>query len=292
VRTAPELISVIIPVRNAAAHLGEQLEALAGQTYRGRWEVLIVDNGSTDSSLDVVARWRERLPGLRVADASARAGLNHARNVGAAAARGDFFAFCDADDVVTPGWLEALAESAPFADIVGGVADAKKLNGAAAIPSRYTGEKLGGLRLQHDFLHSVSGGNCGMWASVAHGLGWDETFAYASSDIEFCWRAGLGAYRLAVAPNALIHARQRAGYRALARQWWLYGQSDAHLFSRFGAAGMPRASMTDVLGRWAWLVVHLPYLARSRRQRRIWVARAAHAVARILGSIRYRVFFP
>src|SRR5205085_6844888 len=114
------LVSVIVPVRNGERHVGDQMAALAAQDYDGPWEVVVVDNGSTDRTAEVVARWRDRLPSLTVVDASNRRGLNHARNAGRAAARGDFLAFCDADDVATPGWVSALAEAAAQADLVSG----------------------------------------------------------------------------------------------------------------------------------------------------------------------------
>ena len=50
----PEMISVVLPMRNEEAHVARQLSALAGQTYAGPWEVVVVDNGSSDGSR---ARW-------------------------------------------------------------------------------------------------------------------------------------------------------------------------------------------------------------------------------------------
>src|SRR2546423_10557404 len=106
-RSEPRLVSVVVAVLDEEAHLGEQLAALAEQTYTGAWEVLVVDNGCTDGSIDVALRFARRLPGLQIVDASERRSLAHARNRGAAEAQGDLLAFCDADDVVLPGWLEA-----------------------------------------------------------------------------------------------------------------------------------------------------------------------------------------
>src|SRR2546426_8436308 len=119
----PTLISVVIPVLNGVDTLPAQLEALSGQTYSGRWEMIIADNGSTDGTPDLVRTWTDRIPGLRIVDASDRKGQAHARNVGAAAALGDFIAFCDADDVATPGWLDGMVRAAPWTDLVGGAID-------------------------------------------------------------------------------------------------------------------------------------------------------------------------
>src|SRR6185503_17262477 len=102
---APELMSVVVPVFNEIQLLPFQLDSLAAQDYGGPWELILSDNGSSDGSGALARKWSDRIPGLRVVDSSDRQGGNHARNVGAAQARGDFLVFCDADDVTTPGWL-------------------------------------------------------------------------------------------------------------------------------------------------------------------------------------------
>src|SRR4051795_2963793 len=103
----PRLISVLIPARNAEATIAAQIYSLRSQTYDGLWEAILVNNGSTDSTVKLALDAAGGLP-LRVVDASERPGLSYARNVGVASARGDFVAFCDADDEVAPGWLAAL----------------------------------------------------------------------------------------------------------------------------------------------------------------------------------------
>jgi glycosyltransferase involved in cell wall biosynthesis len=286
----PELISVIIPVLNGEEHLGEQLDALAAQTYRRPWEILIVDNGCTDGTLSVVERCRDRLPPLRVADATATKGINHARNVGVAAACGDFLAFCDADDIVTPGWLEALAGAATSADVVDGIVDLEALNRPALLPLPPDG-KYGGLPLKHDFLPSVSGGNCGMWRFVADELGWNEDFTFGSSDIEFAWRAALASYTLEAAPEAIVLKRPRRRLRSIARQWWSYGESDAQLYRHFRHVGMPRRSTAEALREWRRLARRCRDLVRSPQRRAAWITDAARCGGRVRGSIRYRVLF-
>ena len=124
----PLKLSVVIPCLNAAATIGVQLEALARQSWEGEWEVIVADNGSTDGSREIVESYRGRLPGLKLVDASDRRGQAHARNLGAAAATGDAFLFCDADDEVAPGWLAALGRALAVHEFVACRYDNETLN--------------------------------------------------------------------------------------------------------------------------------------------------------------------
>jgi glycosyltransferase involved in cell wall biosynthesis len=100
-------ISVIVCTRNRAASLGATLDSLARQTMdRRRFEVLVVDNGSTDDTTAVVGR--APLDNLR-ALAEPRLGLSRARNAGVGAAAGDVLAFLDDDATASPDWLDAIA---------------------------------------------------------------------------------------------------------------------------------------------------------------------------------------
>ena len=103
--TAWPFISVIIPVRNDSARLAVCLDSLAEQDYpTDRYEVIVVDNGSTDDSRGVAERAGAKVlcfPGLRV---------GALRNRGVAAAQGEIVAFVDSDHEVPEGWLAAGAE--------------------------------------------------------------------------------------------------------------------------------------------------------------------------------------
>ena len=283
----PELISVIIPVLNGEAHIGEQLAALASQTYRGRWELVVADNGCDDRTMTIVGAWQDRLPHVTIADATAKRGINRARNAGAAAARGDFLAFCDADDVVAAGWLEAMALAAPDAHLVGGRNEWESLNSSAVIAWRPSGPMTDLMR-DHDFLRYAPGGNLGVWAAVAREAGWDERFEFGGSDQAFAWRVQLAGYRLAFAPDAVVQLRFKDSIRATARQFYRYGRSGAQIHRAFRDAGIPRSDNRAALGRWRQLTVQLPDLWASRERRGCWVRMAAFRLGRLVGSVRAR----
>jgi glycosyltransferase involved in cell wall biosynthesis len=290
-RSEPRLVSVVVAVLDEEEHLGEQLAALAEQTYRGAWEVLVVDNGCTDGSIAVALGFAEQLPGLRIVAAPERRSLAHAKNRGAAEARGDLLAFCDADDVVSPGWLEALVSAARTADVVGGTFELETLNDPLSRAWR-PGQAQRELTRYHRYLPAVPGGNSAVWADVARELGWDEWFRCGGEDQDFSWRAQLASYELAFAPGAVVRLRYRTRLRDLARQWYGYGVVAPRLYRSFRPLGMPGPDLREALAAWRWLARRSIRLLPSREGRGNWLRIASLRTGRLVGSIRHRVLFP
>lgn len=107
------LVTVIIPAYNAAAFVAEAVDSVLAQDYP-QVEVVVVNDGSKDNTLEVLRGYGER---IRVVD-QANAGPPRARNAGLAAARGEFIAFLDADDVWLPSKLSAqVAHLRAHADV-------------------------------------------------------------------------------------------------------------------------------------------------------------------------------
>lgn len=98
---AVKSVSVIIPTYNYARFLGEAVDSALAQTHPPL-EVIVVDDGSTDATSDVLASYGDRIRVLR----QGNQGVATARNTGIAAARGEYLAFLDADDIWKPRKLE------------------------------------------------------------------------------------------------------------------------------------------------------------------------------------------
>jgi glycosyltransferase involved in cell wall biosynthesis len=100
-------VSVVVPTRNRADYLAVAVRSLADQEGDTPYELLVVDDGSSDSTGAVA-----RAAGARVIRLDPGRGLNAARNAGIAATTGALVAFVDDDVWAPPGWLRAFAEGA------------------------------------------------------------------------------------------------------------------------------------------------------------------------------------
>jgi hypothetical protein len=97
------LISVIIPNYNLAQYIGEAIQSVLHQTYQN-FEIIVVDDGSTDNSREVIAGYQDRVKYIW----QQNRGLSAARNTGLRNATGDLVAFLDADDLWYPEFFSSL----------------------------------------------------------------------------------------------------------------------------------------------------------------------------------------
>lgn len=118
---AQPAVSVVMPTFNRRASLGEAIESVAGQTISG-WELIVVDDGSTDRTAETLEPWIECLPAIRYMRHSNR-GAALSRNAGIQAAFGRYVTFLDSDDLYLPRHLESrlrLMEQPDAPDILAG----------------------------------------------------------------------------------------------------------------------------------------------------------------------------
>ena len=92
------IVSVIMPVYNAEEYLEESIESILNQTFKD-FELLIINDGSTDSSLDILNRYKQKDYRIRVISNEGNKGLPYTRDRGLKLATGEYIALMDADDV-------------------------------------------------------------------------------------------------------------------------------------------------------------------------------------------------
>jgi glycosyltransferase involved in cell wall biosynthesis len=284
--STPEVgLSVVIPAHNAEATIGEQLDALLAQDWSPRFEVIVADNRSTDGTVDMVRSRMKADSRLRLVDASGRRGAAYARNTGITGARFDSIAFCDADDVASDRWVEAMGKALRDHALVAGRVDVLTLNPAGRDRARGLAIAEGpGQFGSIQFAHSC---NLGVQrASLEAVGGWDGSLP-AGEDIELCirlWRAGIALH---YEPSAEMHYRYRHTESANWRQAVVYGAAHVDLARRLEVRQLERPSRLQGVRTFAWLVRHCPDLIDEHR-RPHWLWTAGLRMGHILGSLRWR----
>ncbi len=108
-------VTVIVPIYNSAKYLDESIGSLLKQTYEDL-EILLVDNGSADNSLDICNSYAVKDKRIRVLHTDENIGTGAARNLGLENASGEYICFFDADDKYEPLFVEKLLSAATEKD--------------------------------------------------------------------------------------------------------------------------------------------------------------------------------
>lgn len=279
------MISVIIPVLNGGPYLVDQLRALESQVSSEPWEAIIADNGSTDGSIEVAGEWCSTHLNFHLIDASAMAGAAAARNAGVSKASGEYLAFCDADDVVLPGWLNACVEALHLADLGAGYFDFERLNDFGPAQALSEGFRPLG------FLPAGLGANLAVRRIPFDAVGgFDERFVPVGDDTDLCWRLQLGGYSFIKMHDALVAKRSRTTFREVFHQCSVFGQAGPLLYRQYQGDGL-RRDIRGAFKAWAWLVVTAPMIFQTTR-RFEWARGIGIRFGRLKGSWRHHVFFP
>lgn len=282
-------VSIVMPVWNAAATIGLQLDALVDQDWSGPLEVVIADNGSTDSTRELVMSYVDRLP-LRLVDASDMRGPGHALNVGLAQSSGEFLLFLHGDDVVDRGYVSAMVAALKQHAAVAARLELDRLNewhrGSSPEGLQSDGLSVGLMR----WLPFGLGASIGVRRTVALDVGPFDVDLPRTEDVDFCYRLQLSGYSLTFVPEAVLHYRLRASPMIAFRQSKADGQGAVCLYTKYRSDGMPRR------GSWAstrFLLGAIKQCVRARTRADVLVC--AHMlgfrVGLLTGSIRYRVVY-
>jgi glycosyltransferase involved in cell wall biosynthesis len=285
------VVSVIIPAFNCVSTLGDQLDALRQQSCDTPWEVIVVDNGSTDGTPYVVERYRTLMRNLRLVSAPEKKNISYARNVGAANAQGEVFLFCDGDDRVGPGWLRAMTHALMRHQFVVGLVEVATLN--SDVPDKYGNNGFNPAETLLNFLPFAIGCNFGVSRRAFESVGGFSTMSSRCMDVELSWRLQLAGYTLHEVADAEVYYR----YRDSAWEHWKsafqFSQAHVALYRNYAAVGAKRSPIKQVFVRYRSIMYGLPRLAMmTRRQRIAWAYELGVALGRLCGSLRYGTFYP
>lgn len=317
----PPKVSVVVPVYNDRVKLQRLLASFEALKDPDTFEVLIVDDASTDDTREAVTAWVTKgLPfAARLITMERNGGPGRARNAGVAAARAPIVAFTDSDCTVTPEWLEHLIAPLNVPERVGGVAGGVRALSEDHWVARYNAVNLS-LEPQwtptygFQTLYLVTCNCCYLREALNDVGGFpDDISTPGGEDIAasiLVWKKG---WRFAYAAEALVYHDFRASVRSFARTFRNYGYGsalaahrllqDGEFHAEWGAQGIDNywdatGLATTVTGVRS-LLFDLRMFYRWHRSRGIplWrvfeclplraVDRIAHSVGWQQGQVRY-----
>ncbi|HEU5261965.1 MAG TPA: glycosyltransferase [Gemmatimonadales bacterium] len=218
-------ISVVVCTHNGGRTIRDCLEGLRALDYPD-FEVIVVDDGSTDTSAAIAQKYDVRL--IRTPNH----GLSHARNIGWRTASGEIIAYLDDDAYPDPHWLTYLA--ATFRSTsdagVGGPNIAPPGDGPIAeCVAHAPGGPVHVLLSDREAEH-IPGCNMAFRRAALEAIGgFDEQFRIAGDDVDVCWRLRHRGWRLGFSPSAVVWHHRRNSVRAYCKQQISYGRAEALL---------------------------------------------------------------
>ena len=282
-------LSVVVPYYRASDTIDRQLRALSAQTWSDPWEVVLSDNERSDDLREIVRRHEGSIRTLRIIDASERRGEAHARNAGVEASKGEFIAFCDADDEVGPGWLKSMGKALLAHEFVACRLEIEKLNPpwVASVFSQHP-QQWGLQRAWFPpYLSHAGGGTLGFSKSVFDSVnGFDESWPVLT-DTDYCFRVQLAGTPLHFVPDAVIHLRCRNTLPRLFAQSRTWAEHVVRLYKQYRPPG------TRIPRPWQQYVSRWHQLLRDRSQvksddsRGTWVWRFGWQIGLLQGSVKH-----
>ena len=213
--------SVIIPHLNGKHHLDDCLISLRRQTFTD-FEVLLVDNGSTDGSQIYVC---EHFPEVKLIELGRNLGFTGACNAGWAAARGEFIILLNNDTAADAQWLAAIVDAFghhPEAGIVASkmllfdrrdhfhtAGDFYRLDGIPG--NRGIWQRDVGQYDQEEYVFGACGGAAAYRRKLLNQIGFlDDDFFFSCEDVDIAWRAQLAGWRVLYVPAAVVYHKLKA----------------------------------------------------------------------------------
>jgi glycosyltransferase involved in cell wall biosynthesis len=229
--------SVIIPAYNAESTLPELLVALSHQDYREDFEVIVVDDCSTDSTTHVCSRF-----GCRLSCCAINSGPASCRNLGAARAAGEYLLFTDSDCIVPPDWLQSFerALASTDCDVIMGklvILPSTLMGDAISALGFPAGGSLGFEKIwrvsSEGFTESLSSCNFAIRKDIFLNLGgFDQSFPYAGGEDSFlAYKLVEAGYRIKYRQDVVAYHPARSSFSEFIRWQFRRGVSSL-IFAR------------------------------------------------------------
>jgi GT2 family glycosyltransferase len=293
--------SIIVVGFNSATWLPGCLNSLGEQDYPGRFEIIFVDNSSTDESVTLV---RDGFPSVRIVESGGNLGYAGGNNAGAWHATGDILAFVNPDTIAQPDWLAELvrplledqtigATTSKIVlmdqpEIINTCGNAISLSGITTC--HRAGEPAASVDADEE-VPAVSGAACAISSHLFRRLGgFDERFWMYLEDTDLSWRARLAGYRCTLAARSVV-AHNYSFTLAPAKTGVIernrYLMLAKNLSLRSLAALAPMLLLGELL-TWGWAAWHGPRHVAAKFRAGRWVLgnrreiRTAHNLAQAM----------
>jgi O-antigen biosynthesis protein len=229
--------SVVICTYNGSATIRKTLEVVQELAYPN-YEVIVVDDGSTDVTAKIVREYGVRLI------STANQGLSEARNVGFRAATGEFVVYLDDDAFPDPDWLNYLAASfleTEHVAIGGPNVEPPESGLVATCVANAPGGPVHVL-ITDELAEHIPGCNMAFRRKVLEAVGgFDPQFRAAGDDVDICWRIQERGWTIGFSPAALVWHHRRDAILKYCKQQRGYGRAEALLEAkwpeRYNSAG-------------------------------------------------------
>lgn len=282
-------ISVVIGCRNCSDTLAETLDALSGQHYPGWWEVLVVDNGSTDDTAAVARRFESRLPNLSVLRVPNPGHQARGQNYGIERSRGECVLFLDGDDVVGPDYILHMARALANVPFVGAAIDVELLN-PPQVRARRVPLQARRIDTLCGYRPAVVSAAMGVHRDALRKVGGFDESMPTQTDVDISWRLIAAGYAPTFVPDAVLYYRYRSRPHDIFSQERGYGHGEVALYRKFRSQGMQRRRLRSVLWTYARMLRFVPGLWREGALSRL-ATEAGKNLGRLEASIRYRTFY-
>ena len=235
-------VSVVVPVYNDPAGIQMTLDSLLMQSADS-YQIMVVDNDSTDRTRDVVRTHTAKHSGLHLLIEDQTQGSYAARNTGIEHARGDVFAFLDADETVDFDWLETALQAMDAQD-----ADYLGCNVEITLPEdtlvgRYNAHT--GFPVKQYLENENYAPTCALLVrrKVFKEIGFFDARLISGGDREFGERVHQAGYEQGYAADAVVHHPARTSFKSLAKKNFRVGrgfcQKQRYYPERYGESGIP-----------------------------------------------------